>query len=239
VNSPRYGGDYARAISLKRRGLGVARSIGDELQVATLLDDITPLLAATGDFAEAHACIDEALPIRRAHAEEDPLGVPHTLAASAGLALSEGHPAAAASLVAQIAECERTMEPHPDWILESTWLKARTLLANGAETQAVALFGRLVREAGAVTFLWPIIDSLNALARLAAEADPQRAARLIGMADRIQAESRLATWDPVEREHTVSSLRDRLGERTLERLRAAGHALPINAMAAAVEEGAY
>jgi hypothetical protein len=79
-----------------------------------------------------------------------------------------------------------------------------------------------------------VLSALEGPARLAADDDPPRAAHLIGIADRVRAESGLGGYDPEAFTRLAQEVSSRCGADVFGAQRAAGHALPIAAIESAV-----
>ena len=233
---PRITGDHARAIRLKERALGLARKESDDpALLSIILADLADSHGALGEFQTARKLLDEAAKCRERSTIHDPLGKSHTLSGFVELALYQRQGEEALRLVNQVVEIEAAMPEylHPDWVAESTTLRAKALQLAGHTAEAEALFREALRMSAAIEFRMPMTDALEALAALTAARDPSAAARLLGMADRVRAESSVRLWDAEQHERTIVSLRLALGDEELARLRAEGHALPLAAMAEA------
>ena len=233
---PRLTGDHARAIRLKERALELARGeAADPALLAVILVDVADSYGALGEYRTARTLLDEAAGCRERSTIHDPLGKSHTLSGFVELALYEGRGKEALELDDRVAEIEAAMPEylHPDWIAESTTLRAKALQAAGHAADAERLFREALRMGAAIEFRMPMTDALEALAALTSEGDPAAAARLLGMADRVRAESSVRLWDAEQHERTIVALRLALGDDGLARLRADGHALPLAAMAEA------
>ena len=79
-----------------------------------------------------------------------------------------------------------------------------------------------------------MLSALEGLTRLAADEDPPRAAHLVGIVDRVRAESGLGGYDPEACTRLAAEVSSRCGADVFDAQRAAGHALPIAAIESAV-----
>ncbi len=231
---PRYSGDWRRAAELKMEAIEIARSIGDDDATSVYLDDLAAVHAATGSYALAHECLAASLAIHARHPDEDPLDRLHPLSSLIELELLEARPVEAAAHLRELDALEAGRELVPDWIVESELLRARVMRATGDERSAVDHIRTAIREAGAIGFRMRIADAIDELAMASVSASPARAARFIGMSDRLRAEARLVPWDAASWAQTVATARDRIGDPEFARLRAEGRAL---SMAAIVDAG--
>jgi predicted ATPase/DNA-binding SARP family transcriptional activator len=186
---PRFSGDPDRALALKREALRLARACGDLVTVTTVLDDIASIHAARGEFHLARQLLAEALAVHDANPEVDRLVRVHTVITMAEVALSEGAVADAERHVEEATALEARLDRSPDWVVDSMCLRGKLLHALGRDNDAVDLFRSVVRDAAEIGFRMPVVDSLDALAAISAPVDPDRAARLLGMSDRLRAEA--------------------------------------------------
>jgi predicted ATPase/DNA-binding SARP family transcriptional activator len=230
---PRLRGEHERAIALKERAAAMVRAEGmDSGILATILEDAADSYGALGRFDEARARLDEALPARRRSTVDDPLGMAHTWSAFVLLALQQRRPDEALRRVEDLSEAEAAARDvlHPDWVVESNGLRARTLHLAGRLDAAREMFRRNLQESAAIDFRMTMADALDGLGAITAPDDPAAAARLLGMGDRVRAESGLAVSDPTGYEATVASVRAQTGDDGYDREHAAGHALPMAAI---------
>jgi predicted ATPase len=230
---PRFSGDPRRALVLKTEALDLARSAADHLDVAVTLDDMASIHTGLGDYALAHRLLDEAMAIHE-RGPTDALSRAHTVVSVVELAVDERDVATADLYIGELARLEAQIELWPDWIVESDCLRAKVHHLAGRDDEAAPLFRSVVRDAVDIGFRMALVDSLDGLAAIESHADVVRAARLVGMADRLRAESRLRVSAPVELRETIATLATALGEVRYERLHAEGHALPLPAIVDAV-----
>ncbi len=242
---PRFSGDHARAIALRREAVALARAAAEADGLATLLDDLSFSLAAVGAVDEAEAAAREALGIRQ-RTPDDPHGLAHSLSALADVALRRGDPVAALDLVARTRAAERRMEVLPvGWSVETDELEARALLQAGRRDEAEERYRGVLRDAVAIDMRIPILNGLVGLASAVATAEPMAAARLLGMADRLHAETRIGFWDPAEPDAVAARAEAALGDGAglsgtvaLTDARRAGRAMDLDAIRAEVQAGA-
>lgn len=221
---PRFSGDLDRALALKHEALELVRRLDQHDAETTLLDDIASITAAFGDDAMAQALLRESLALQDQRGG-DALDRAHTIVTMAEVALQFGRIDDAILHVEAATRIEAGAILSPDWVVESTSLRAKTLLAAGAEADAAVLFRSVVRDATDIEFRMPVVDALDALAAIHQPVRPADAARLLGMADRVRAEARLGSWDPGRQERVTAAIRGAVGEDDFRRLHAEGHAV--------------
>jgi tetratricopeptide (TPR) repeat protein len=224
---PRWSGDHEHAIALREEGIGEARRSGDIEILATLEDDLVWSLALLGRFEEARAAIDEAYAMRD-RMPDDVHGRSHTVSADAFLRLRLGRPEESLPLVEEVKAADLVAQLPPVWAIETADLEARVLLDLGRTTEAEALYRQVLADSVRENFRIGMLDALECLAQLAAEDEPMRAALLIGVADRVRAESGLAGYDPVAFARVVERVRGLCGPETFDERRLAGHAMPVS-----------
>jgi hypothetical protein len=151
----------------------------------------------------------------------------HTLVTRAEVALAEGDVVEAQQRLDELAELEAGTMQLPDWIVECDCLRAKTLHAAGNDDRAVALFRTVVRSAGDLGYRMPMIEAIDALAAIDVASQPDRSARLLGMADRLRAEARLAIGDRSQYERTIDIARVKLGRASFEQLHSTGRSLTM------------
>ena len=236
---PRYSGDHARAIALRREAVALARQAGDANRLATLLDDLSFSLGAVGAVDEAQAAASEALSIRM-RAPDDAHGLAHSLSALSDVALRAGDCAAALDLVARTRAVEGSMPALPvGWSIETDELEARALLLAGRRDEAEERYRGVVRDAVAIDMRITVLNGLVGLASAIAGTEPMAAARLLGMADRLHAETRIGYWDPAEPDDVAARAQAAVASSggaiaDLADARRAGRALDLDAIRAEV-----
>ncbi len=208
----------------------MARSAGDHREVALILDDMASIHAGLGDYETTHRLLAEALAVHDAFPTDDPLDRAHTVVTLVELALDEGDIGTAQRYLVELEALEADAELFPDWIVDSDCLRAKALHAAGRDDEAAVAFRSVVRDAADIGFRMALVDSLDALAAIESRRDTSRAARLVGMADRLRAEARLRVWAPAEYQATVATLAADLGDERFDRLRAEGHAMSLPAI---------
>jgi len=180
-------------------------------RLATLLDDLSFSLGAVGAIEEAEAASREALGIRL-RTPDEPHGLAHSLSALSEVALRRGDPVAALDLVAQTRAAEQRMKVLPvGWSVETDELEARTLLQAGLLGEAEDRYRAVLRDAVAIDMRIPLLNGLVGLASTVAGTEPMAAARLLGMADRLHAETRIGFWDPAEPDAVAARAEAALG----------------------------
>jgi predicted ATPase/DNA-binding SARP family transcriptional activator len=233
---PRFSGEPRRALDLKSEALELAGSGGDIHLVAVILDDMASIHAGLGDLAMAHRLLDEAMAIHDSVPSEDPLDRAHTVLALIELAIHEGDPVLADLYLGELGMLETGATLWPDWIVESDYIRARVHHVSGREDEAASMFRSVIRDAVEIGFQMAVVDSLDALAAIEGRRDVLGAARLVGMADRLRAETGLRVLAPAEHRQTVAALTDALGQERYDRVYAEGHAMRWSAIVDAVVE---
>jgi predicted ATPase len=228
---PRWAGEHERAIALRREGVELARMTDDRNLLATLLDDMAWSLAASRQHAKARLALDEALSLRRG-APDDRSGLWHTLAAIADLQVREGDTDAALRTVQECREIEVHLDLEVGDALQTDDLEALVLLRAGLFDRAEERYRRVLADASQLDFRIVMLNALIGLAEITARREPDRAALLLGMADRIHAEARIGFWDVDRHAEVVAAVESALGADLLAEVRANGRATPIPTMAA-------
>ncbi len=202
---PRWSGDHARAIALRREAVALARQAGDTDRLATLLDDLSFSLGAVGAVEEAEAAAREALGIRM-RTPDELHGLAHSLSALSDVALRRRDPEAALELVAETRAAEQRIEELPvGWSVETDELEARAFLQAERLAEAEERYRGVIHGAATIEMHIPLLNGLVGLASAIAGTQPLAAARLLGMADRLHAETRIGFWDPAE-PHAVAAV---------------------------------
>lgn len=202
---PRWTGDHTSAIAQRRQAIELARQTDDGDLLATLLDDLSYSLAALGRYDEADEALAEALQIRRQD-PDDTMGMNHTCAALSELRIRQGRTDEALSIALEAQRQDRRQNLPFMWTLETDELVAHALLRAGRRSDARSAFEELLPKASAAEFKLVTLNVLMGLAEACAPEDAPRAARLLGQAERVHAESRIVYWSDAEHD----SLRDRL-----------------------------
>ena len=117
--------------------------------------------------------------------------------------------------------------------LEAEIYLAYVAAAVGRSTEARRSFAHVVAEATGGQYRHLLPDALEGLAGLDREDRPDLAARLVGMADRLRAESREPPFLAPQREVLIRELQARLGPGTYETWRRVGQGVPLAEMAGA------
>ena len=140
----------------------------------------------------------------------DPEEMAHSLCAAAWLSIQVDDPQHAMARVRRMNELLAPVQRSGLHQTETMVLEARVLLELGRADESEALFRQALRTAGEV-FGIP--------------------------ADRVRAESGLASGDPAIHAAVIEVVRAQLGADRFDELHAGGHATPIPAMAGAVLDG--
>jgi predicted ATPase len=223
-------GDSKRAKTYHEEALALYRDLGDELGVADALENLGFVAAAEGDLARSAAMREDVLALRRATG--DKRGIAVALINVGLVAYQKGDFDHA---IARYEEARTlSLETNDQWILatvlgnigDALLRKTRGSGSNAAAAgEAAALEARaseLIKQALHISRKLGdrerILDGLLMLADVAAPADPRHAARLLGAADALAAESghRLAPIDPQHHTHIVESVRAALGDPEFE-----------------------
>ncbi len=226
---PRFSGDPGRSAALKLEAVDIARSVADNDVASIVLDDLASVYASTGEYAKARDCLAESL-AARANLPDQPLDRVHPLSSLIELELRESHTIEAAAHLAELDAAEAGRDLIPDWAVELELLRARVKRATGDDVGAAAHLQTVIRDAGRIGFRMPLAEAIDELAAMSVPEDPPRAARLLGMSDRLRAEGRLVGWDPGGRARTVATTRASLGDIEFARVHAEGHALTMAAI---------
>ena len=226
---PRWSGRHERAVEVRREGIELARQTDDADMLATLLDDAAWSMGALGRHEEANAMLREALGLRLTR-PNDFKDLAHTYAAIGWQRLREGRAEEALHAAKLTREMEARDEPPPHGTTETDDLEARALLACGRSADAESLFLRALRDSTRIDFKIVMLDALAGLATIAAATAPEQAARLLGMADRVRAESGLEIFDQAGFDAVVDDLRMRLGAASLDQFRREGFSISLAAI---------
>jgi predicted ATPase/DNA-binding SARP family transcriptional activator len=229
----RYTGDFSGALELKERALAELRAADDVEGMTTALDDIGWTHAARGDYDAAWSAIGEAQALHDRVGSGPTLALAHTLATTAEILLRQDRIDEALAAFEAFTAAEDGIEDWPDWLVEGDVLRGQTMLAVGREAEARAAFGRVVDRAAGMEFRSAVADALDGLAELESRSEPRSAARLIGMADRLRAETRTPVWLAPRRARMVDRVRSVLDAVEYDGQYAAGRDLSVT-MAPAV-----
>jgi predicted ATPase/DNA-binding SARP family transcriptional activator len=227
-------GDFERAIDL------LAESIAD----ATRRADWRRITDGLDDTAWAYAALDRdndaILALRRSRQVLDSIdGLPareraHMLGTSTEILLRQGQVDEADEMCRQFVALVADL---PDWVLwnvEAQVLSGLVDVAAGRRESARATLLEVVRRTAERGDRYPLAHALDGLAMLDAVAEPGRAARFLGMADRARVESRLPSFYPRQRAWTLETVTSGLGAARSAELIAEGHDVPVEAMGSAV-----
>jgi DNA-binding CsgD family transcriptional regulator/tetratricopeptide (TPR) repeat protein len=220
-------GDYATAQSYYEESLSLRRGLGDTLGIAASLDALGNLANVLGDHVAARALCTEGLTLRRELGDQ--FAIAYSLQNLALAARSQGDVAAARALIEESLALRRELGDRHGiaWSLHT--------LGTVAQDQGDPMTSRvcweeslaLSRELGSTL---GITNCLVGLARLvASQAQPARAARLLGAAE-AHREAIGYVIPPAERaEHEagVAAVRAALGESPFASAWAAGRALSV------------
>jgi predicted ATPase/DNA-binding SARP family transcriptional activator len=228
----RYGGDLPAAIAIKSGLLEQVRSMGDDHEASVILDDLAWTHAALDDYEAAWAAIDAARTVHDGELECPPNHLAHTLATSAEILLREGRLEDAERAYEAYAGAETAVPDMVDWNVEGNLIRANVLLGRGDLPEAARTFETVVQATATTEFRGFLADALDGLAAVRSRAEPAVAARLIGSADRLRAETGSLVWLPRQRRETLERVGAALDARTCEQLRDEGSRMPLSSIAA-------
>jgi len=220
-------GDYARAAALHEESLALRQGLGDAAGIAASLGSLASVATTQGDYARALALSEEGLVVARELGDQRLSA--DALTDQGRLALARGDAVSALVLIEEGLALYRR--------LGDQWGIARALAALGcgalargdaARARAVyqeglALYQRMDEKAGVAT-------CLEGVAGLAwAEGQPGRAALLYGAAAGLRTAigAPIPSIDRTAHDHTVTALREALGDDACAAAWAAGQALSL------------
>lgn len=226
--------DLATAGRLIHEALELARSDGDNAQVANALRNLGALAMGEDDLSRAHALHDEAHRISQSRG--DALGVSSSLINLADVALARGDFPAAERLSRESITLARQLSHEVREVVSGLNL-GLALLHLGRADEATATFAEALQVCRRLAYREGVAICAVGLAALAsAHAEPVAAAVLLGAAE-AQLEEAGAVLEPGEarlQQQVVDRLDERLGGERTEEAWARGRRLTFEA---AVDEG--
>ena len=229
----RWSGDMRFALELLGLVLTSATERGDLDWIGRTLLFMALTHAGMGEHDESWALLNRAEETHRIEVQCGPGHREHLLGVTVKVLLRQD----------RVEEAESTLEAFtaahvagPKWrlrVIEADLLRGQVAGAAGRRDEARDLFGRVIAATAGLKFRGTLADALEGLAGVDRHERPAVAARLIGMADRVRAESRAVAFDAPWRRVLVDNLRDVLGPDAFEAARSAGQAFTIGEIATA------
>jgi len=211
----RFRGEVERAIPIKERATEIARSLGDDREVASNLHDIADSWAHLGDYARARAAASDALKIRRALG--NPGGIAHSLSSLGDIALFEGDFAEARRIYEEVLALILADSPgttdHAVYLFSLAECRRRQEEYEGAAATLVDA----IEMAAELGLVFCVPDMLDTAAGLAGRSNPWRGALLVGAAEALRSASGFDYFDRAEAERIATSLLVSLGEARFKR----------------------
>jgi predicted ATPase/DNA-binding SARP family transcriptional activator len=231
ANFARLQGSFHRAVELSEENVALCRAGGDEAHLGRALADLASLLLLAGDVERAHSLYDESFALLRALDANEALSVGlHNFGYQL---LARGEIAAARPLLEESLALDRE-SGNQQGIATSLQALGVAELEEGRAPEAAELFAESLRLSADLGFGEGAADALEGIAAVLAAGDPLRAAELLGAAETIRAESG-ARIEELERrlhERALGVLRSGLEDRRLEKARAGGRGLGLDAAVA-------
>jgi predicted ATPase/DNA-binding SARP family transcriptional activator len=223
----RFGDRQDLALELLRAALDAAEMGGDLQRAASTSDDLAFTYASTGAHAEANALLRRARQFHRLEKSCDPRHLRHTLETEIFVLLRQGRIAEADATAKEYAGVDVSMAGWTMRNFETELAMAAVAEAAGRWAEARAGYERVVVGASGVQFRGMVADALDGLAGIEREERPDHAARLLGIADRARAESRLLVFFAPQRAILFERLRQLLGPDAFEAARRAGELVSV------------
>jgi tetratricopeptide (TPR) repeat protein len=219
--------DSQQATALFAEGLALARAAGDQPSIALLLYRMGIVAAIQGDTRRAQAAYEESLALRRAL--NDQRGIARVLESLGDLARRQGDHERARLLFTEGLALARAVGDHGiiAWLLHDTGYLA---LEHGDLEQAASLFAESTWLDLRLGFGQGVALGLLGLAAAAdAGGQPERAARLLGLVERLQAAPNAASWTEVAPIYgaRAAALQGQLEPSTFAAARALGRSLTV------------
>ncbi|MGH8905020.1 MAG: BTAD domain-containing putative transcriptional regulator [Egibacteraceae bacterium] len=219
-------GDYPAARQRLHDARALAASSGDREYEVMALEALGTVVAAEGRHAEARAICEEALAYIQEFRQLFLVGIHAVLGV---LVANEGDHTAAQRLLAE--GTARARRLGDVFVLVGTLTRTGVASAAGGDgATARAAFQEALEISHRAGMPWPLAASLEGLAQLdAAGAEPERAARLLGAAERIRTTT--GSVQPLSlqarHERAVDQTRAALGEAAFTAAFSAGRAMPL------------
>ena len=230
----RWSGDPRLALELLDMVLTSATDRGDLAWVGRTLLFMALTHACVDEYDHAWALLDRAEEIHRSEVHCEPGHREHLFGVTIKVLLRQN----------RVEEADSALEAFttehvaaPRWRLraiEADLLRGEVAGAAGRRDEARDLFGRVITATAGLRFRVLLAGALDGLAGVDRNERPLIAARLVGMADRVRAESRTMDFYAPQRQVLVDHLRGVLGPDAYEAARSAGQAFTIGEIAAAV-----
>lgn len=221
-------GEFSRARELYEEAAAITRETGDARGMAFALLNLADVAARQGNVDEARNLSDDGIATFRA--EGDLMGVALALGRGATFSLQNGDLDNARSRHEEALEIFRQFGDGRG-VARTLMFLGDIAAVRGDLAEAEHLYRASLDQRRRLGDRGGLATACDRLARIAAAAQPERAARLIGFAD-AQREAigiSLPPADASERDQLLASLEDRLGGGPLQTLRATGRRLSLEA----------
>ncbi len=233
----RFSGQGRVALALLELVLQEALELGDHRRAANTMDDMANTFSEMGLYDDANSLLQRARATHPLEASCDPRHLRHTLETEIFVLLRQGRVAEAEATSREYLHVTVSLAGWAMRNLETELALGAVAAAAGRTAAARTSFERVVRDASAGQFRGFIADALDGLAHIEREVRPDRAAMLLGMADRARAESRFSVYFAPQRAALIRRLEELLGADAYEEARRAGELVPVIDMAATVRLG--
>jgi predicted ATPase/DNA-binding SARP family transcriptional activator len=234
---PRYLGDFETAARLKSSAIELAREFGNFNILTSALDDLAWISAASGQDEAARSFLGEARAVHESEVNCASHHRVHTVGTSIEVALRGGRVADAVVLLKEFEALIDETDHWPDRDIEIANIRAWVLHATGRDAEAATVFAQTVPGAIASGLLWYAPDALEGLASIASSRDARWAAALLAMADRVRADTKIATWLPDLRAAAIDRVRAKVPQAEIEAINLQASAMTLSAISDAVASG--
>jgi predicted ATPase/DNA-binding SARP family transcriptional activator len=223
----RWSGDAPFALELLGLVLASATDRGDLEWIGNTLLFMALTHASVDEYEQAWALLDRAEQTHRAEGHCAPGHREHLLGVTIDVLLRQNRVDEADAIVGAFTAEHQAA---PRWrlgMIEADLELGAVAGAAGRRDEAKVLLGRVIIATADLKFRRLLADALDALAGVDRIERPAVAARLVGMADRMRAESRAACFYVGQRQALVDHLVTELGSDAYETARGAGQAFTV------------